>query len=215
MVLISHIYRFIYIKNVKVASSSVESFFGQFCIDPVKKAEYTFSDGGPLEESKYGNIDTLVTAPKGPWYPHMAATQIKTLIGDEMFNSYFKFCVIRNPWDLVVSMFYFFRPRLDFKTYCKTSFKFTGDSGNLRRTSIDGKQICDFYIRYERLKEDILAVCEKLGIPPSEYNIDMLPNHKSNTRPKDKPYQDYYDDESREQIAKAFKNDIEMFGYTF
>ena len=30
MVLISHKYKFIYIKNVKVAGTSVESFFGQF-----------------------------------------------------------------------------------------------------------------------------------------------------------------------------------------
>ena len=36
MVLISHKYNFIYIKNIKVAGkvSSVEYFFGKYCIDP-------------------------------------------------------------------------------------------------------------------------------------------------------------------------------------
>ena len=215
MVLVSHIYRFIYIKNVKVASSSVESFFGQFCIDPAKKADYTFSDGTPLKQSEYGIIGNRIVVSNENWYQHMPASRIKQVIGDKIFNSYFKFCVVRNPWDLVVSMFHFFRPRSGFKVYCMKYFKETGDSANLKRTSSDGKQICDFYIRYERLKEDIAAVCEKLGIPPSEYNIDMLPNHKSNSRPKDKPYQEYYDDETREHIRRAFKNDIEMFGYTF
>ena len=215
MVLVSHIYKFIYIKNVKVASSSVESFFGQFCIDPAKKPEYTFSDGGPLEETVYGIIGTQTIPTKQFWNQHMDATQIKTVIGDEVFQSYFKFCVVRNPWDLVVSMFHFFRPRVNFKTYCKVYFRKVGESGNLKRTSIDGKQICDFYIRYECLKEDIIRVCEKIGIPPTEYNIDMLPNHKSKSRPKGKSYQEYYDDESREAIAGAFKNDIDLFGYTF
>lgn len=40
MVLVSHKYKFIYIKNVKVAGSSVESFFGSFCQDPEKMYNY-------------------------------------------------------------------------------------------------------------------------------------------------------------------------------
>ena len=42
MVLVSHKYKFIYIKNVKVAGTSVESFFGKYCIDPEK--DYSYND---------------------------------------------------------------------------------------------------------------------------------------------------------------------------
>ena len=36
MTLISHRYNFIYIKNKKVASTSVEAFFEKYCVDPKK-----------------------------------------------------------------------------------------------------------------------------------------------------------------------------------
>ena len=41
MVLVSHRYNFIYIKNKKVAGSSVESFFGKYCCDPSSNYLYT------------------------------------------------------------------------------------------------------------------------------------------------------------------------------
>ena len=41
MVLVSHRYKFIYIKNRKVAGSSVESFFGKYCQNPNKEYAYT------------------------------------------------------------------------------------------------------------------------------------------------------------------------------
>lgn len=56
MVLISHIYKFIYIKNKKVAGSSVESFFGQFCYDP--EIKYVFEDSQKNYISDFGIISS-------------------------------------------------------------------------------------------------------------------------------------------------------------
>jgi len=36
MVLISHLYKFIYIKNMKVAGTSIEAYFEKYCMDPSK-----------------------------------------------------------------------------------------------------------------------------------------------------------------------------------
>ena len=41
MVLVSHLYRFIYLKNKKVAGTSVESFFGKYCINQNDPYYYT------------------------------------------------------------------------------------------------------------------------------------------------------------------------------
>jgi hypothetical protein len=36
------------------------------------------------------------------YYSHMSAEEIKKIIGDEKFNNYIKFCVVRNPYDKMV-----------------------------------------------------------------------------------------------------------------
>ena len=62
MVLVSHKYKFIYIKNMKVAGSSVESFFGKYCQDPNK--EYNYSDIIDESIDKYGIIGARVNRKK-------------------------------------------------------------------------------------------------------------------------------------------------------
>ena len=63
MVLVSHRYKFIYIKNEKVAGSSVESFFGKFCVGP--DFNYTYEDDIPGKESKYGILGTRKDIKRG------------------------------------------------------------------------------------------------------------------------------------------------------
>jgi hypothetical protein len=213
MVLVSHRYKFIHIRNFKVASSSIESFFGQFCVDPA--IPYVFKDLNEQIISPYGIIGSISYG-KGVWHHHISAKHIKEEIGDEIFTSYTKFCVIRNPYDIVVSAYHWasnMPPFIvkDFKTFCR-GYKLNYNSSITNKILLDDTPVCDYYIRYENLKEDIIMVLERLGI--TEYDINDLPNHKSNIRPK-RPYQEYYDDETRAIVAELFKTEIEMFGYTF
>jgi len=215
MVLVSHRYKFIYLKNYKVAGTSVESFFGQFCVDPSEP--YSFEEKTDEKVSSYGIIGTRMVARK-KWFNHKHAKEIKKDIGEEIFSSYLKFCVVRNPYDLMVSS-YFWDLHLndqttsayDFKTYCSQYHPYYNRS-NVSRILLDGTPVCDVYLRYEKLKEDIASICKKLEI--TQYNIDDLPNHKSGIRPI-KPYQEYYDEETKEIVSNLFKTEIEMFGYTF
>jgi hypothetical protein len=212
MVLISHIYKFIYLKNYKVAGSSVESFFGQYCIDPNEIPNYKFKDETDEYISSYGIIgNRIINNTKTKiWYNHINAIDIKQNIGDSVFNEYFKFCVVRNPYDVVVSSFFFEKSKKDFKTYCK---EYAYSDVNLNRLFIDNIPVCQYYIRYENLIPDILTILKKLGI--SNFNINDLPNHKNKMRPTDKSYKEYYDDEIKEIVYKLFKTEIDMFGYKF
>jgi hypothetical protein len=218
MVLISHIHKFIYLKNYKVAGSSVESFFGQFCIDPKNKNNYSFQDKQDEQISDYGILGSRIQGSKyTKWYNHISADKIKLLLGDEIFNNYIKFCVIRNPYDIVVSSYFWEKQKCnltcDFKTYCINLYKNTNDITNLSRLFINNNPVCQYYIRYEHLIDDITNLLEKLGI--KDYNISDLPKHKTGFRPLDKTYKDYYDDESKNIVSKIFHKEIEMFNYKF
>lgn len=211
MVLVSHIHKFIYLKNYKVAGTSVESFFGKYCIDPKEKPTYNFPFMLDKQDNEYG----MINVPIEDFVFHPGAVQIKNFLGDEVFNDYFKFCVVRNPYDLMVSAFFFCIPQMnirDFKNFCK-EFEHNYFTDNLQRILLDGKPICQYYIRYENLKEDIVVVLEKLGI--SDYNLEDLPNYRSDIRYDKRNYREYYDEETREIVANLFKVEIEMFQYEF
>lgn len=214
MVLVSHIYKFIYLKNYKVAGSSVESFFGQFCIDPSKKEQYSFEDKQDEQVTQWGILGSrLLRGPKPIWFNHKSAKEVKEDIGDTIFNNYYKFCVVRNPYDLMVSSYFWEQCKnLDFKSYCK-QYVNTNIKSNLTRMFIDKSPVCNYYIRYENLINDILVVLDILKI--TDYNINDLPHHKSNITPKNISYRDYYDDETKEIVSKLFEKEIEMFDYKF
>jgi len=201
-------------KNFKCASSSVEAFFGKFCIDPQEIPNYRFSDMQDSQITRFGILGTKLFKP-GKWQPHIRAVEIKQNLGDEIFKSYFKFCVVRNPFDKIVSAYFFsgIGTGVDFKRFCKEYNKAGTVLDDADRIWLDGVLVCDFYIRFENLVEDIKTVCEKLGI--TDYKMEDLPNHKAQKRQPKLPYQSYYDDETREIIAEKFKREIEHFGYKF
>src|ERR1044071_3613051 len=108
--LVSHRKRFIYTKTGKTAGTSVEVYFEPWC---VPAGAGWGAEGERAEEVSEAGIIGFRGGPKfrGPnvkWWNHMPAAEIKGYLGDEIWNSYFKFCVVRNPFDQMVSAFHFF-----------------------------------------------------------------------------------------------------------
>ena len=206
MVLVSHKYKFIYIKNKKVAGSSVESFFGKYCIDPKKK--YNYNDAISEHIDEYGIIGsrTFGCNKSDKWMHHKNAKDIKRDLGEKIFDEYLKFCVIRNPYDKMVSKYHWVSPNIPFKKFVKEN-----SNNNLGIHSIDGKNVCDYFIRFEHLEEDIKILCKKLKI--DSYDLSLLPKHKSKSRKSDKHWSEYYDNETKRIVYNKHKKEFELFGY--
>lgn len=153
---------------------------------------------------------------------------------------YFKFTIVRNPWDKVVSFYHYHRRREwdmfpwgtdeepDFRRFIHRLFVenggalavdiFRGRSGesthHLRlRNSLDWVTDSEGTVLV-----DFIGQMESLQ---TDFNTvcdrigirrRQLPhaNRSSHT-----PYWDYYDDDSREIVAGRFQRDIEYFGYRF
>jgi hypothetical protein len=68
----------------------------------------------------------------------------------------------------------------------------------------------DYIGYYENIAADFANIASMLG-----KNV-ALPHHNSvKAKRSSKPYQAYYDDETREIVASVYKRDIELLGYDF
>lgn len=207
MVLVSHKYKFIYIKNAKVAGTSVESFFGKYCIDPQKKYNYSHIQEQYCDE--YGIIGERGPNVKNKkWKNHLNAEKIKLYLGQERFNSYLKFCVIRNPYDKMVSLYFFKKSKLPFIDFVK---KETCNNFNIH--AIKNKSVCDYFIRFEHLEEDIKNLCNKLNI--NNIDLSLLPKFKSEYRKDKKHWSEYYNDITRKIVYNNHKIEFDTFGYDY
>jgi hypothetical protein len=136
------------------------------------------------------------------------------------FENYFKFTIVRNPWDRLLSN-YFYRKKgnrvqdLSFKKWITNSQdgNYSFENCLSRHTQLDWisdeneEVVVDFIGRFENLQEDFDIICDKIGIPQQQ-----LPHKKKG---KHKSYIEYYNDKMKQIVAEKYAKDIEHFGYKF
>jgi hypothetical protein len=167
----------------------------------------------------------------------MPTLAIKRQLGDEIWSNYFKFCVIRNPFDKAVSAYYFFkdcegnRSRIKDRQplFRRIQSKFISsskrdspqylfedwilDGGMFRDRDnyvIDDRICVDAFIRFENLQEDIEKICTKLGLG---FDPGRIPHHKKYSGDKRPGPAEIFTRKSIEAISKMYRFEIEQFGY--
>jgi hypothetical protein len=92
----------------------------------------------------------------------MSAKNVKKNLGGVIWSNAFKISIVRNPYDMAVSMFFFENKHIDnwtsetFNQWCiKNSALF---SLNRKQYLIDGQEVINFYIKFENFQEDILKL---------------------------------------------------------
>ena len=99
--IISHKHRYIFIKPFKVAGTSVQINLAKHCgLGDVVPPIGDFSDkwDSNCYSSKPRNFSGFTN--------HMAPEDIKKVIDPKIWDSYFKFTIIRNPWDALISEYF-------------------------------------------------------------------------------------------------------------
>jgi hypothetical protein len=228
--ILSHKYKFIFIKTAKTAGTSIEVFLSRYCGPEDILTPITPAIEGHQPRNYEGFINPIPELLERPdkffsalqhsiisrekFYRHMPASEARKRVPGEVWNSYFKFCVERNPWDKVLSHYHMHAAReggsLSLDEYLARGrfpinyFRYTDRAGT--------RVIVDRILRYENLMAELGEIFSQLNIP---FDGTLGVAAKSEYRTDRRPYQQVFNDEQRRIVEKAFANEIELHGYQF
>lgn len=217
--LVSHRCQFIYTKTVKTGGTSVEAFFERYCVAPGEWSasharEELVSPEGII--GRRGKIDLALCR----WWNHMPASMLRQEIGEEFWQRYYKFCVVRNPFEKAVSAFFFKKRKgaiaLDATLSEPEQFEqwLVSDGPMLDQDQylIDGVFCLDGVIRHEQMAADMASTCARLSIP---WEPDALPTFKAGIRPREATVASMYSERARSVVEQACAVELTQFGYEF
>jgi hypothetical protein len=216
--LVSHKYKFIFIKTVKTGSTSTEIYLEQYCLPPHLLQEEHHCECRVTEE---GIVGSRSSKKLQEYYHHMKPFKIRAKVGADIFDYYQKIANIRNPFDLMVSH-YFFEPtytkfagnkKYTFHQYIMKTDVVSSLSEKTRDFFyLDDVFIVDHILRQETLSADLEKLTVDLGLPPS---VRVLSNYKESTERIGKHYSEYYKPLSKALVQDHFGWYLDLFGYSF
>ena len=239
--IISHKYKFIFLKTAKTAGTSIEIALSKFCgtndiITPISPADEEIRKklgypgpqcfALPIKGRSAGGTPKTALQEERifRFYNHISAKQVKAYIGKEVWDSYYRFCFERNPWDRVISLYYGLysskprhyglyssKPRPALSEFIHSEAPLALRKRGYELYTIDGKIAVNNVCRFENISEELEAIRKQIGIPETL----ALPRAKSGFRKDKRPYQDILTDADRVRIAQLFHDEISLFGYEF
>jgi len=168
---------------------------------------------------------------------HFVARDLRERYGANVWDSYFKFAFVRNPWDRLVSWWSLINghreayakgallPKFQsfvisraetFKAFlenCDEDFVDADGPKWIYRNQLDyltdssGQLIVDFVGRFERLQQDFELVTQRALGYPLTLSHSNTSSHGR--------YSEYYCPGLVEKVRVRFEHDIETFGYVF
>jgi hypothetical protein len=201
--IISHKYRFIFVKTLKTAGTSIEVFLSQHCgpDDVLTPILPHVEPHRPRNHEGYFN--------------HVPAAAIRDRVGPDVWRTYFKFCVERNPWDKTLSHYHMTNARegggLSFELYLRRN-DFPVDFPRYTEPADPGRVIVDRVLRYERLADELRVVFAMLGVP---FDGSLGVHAKSEYRTDRRPYREVYTRAQAALVGRVFDAERRLYGYEF
>jgi hypothetical protein len=204
-VIVSHTRRMIFVANPKTGSSSVEAALAEFNEEPV------------LDQMAREGFFTR---------HHVPAYLLREIVGTKIWDAYFTFAFVRNPWDWFVSQhFYNARKRglsVDQeKPFSADVVQATHDFLRVYRGAEWADSACqnafvcdergtilvDFLGRFEHLDRDFSLALSMAGGPGAR-----LPHRN---RSAHEHFTSYYTPTTVELVRRLYSQDVSLFGYDF
>ena len=155
---------------------------------------------------------------------HLLASQVRSEVGLDVFNSFYKFTVVRNPWDRIVSQFAYMQarpdlmefigmqPETEFKTYLGLIQKKQHVQWMPQTDFIldqDGTLLVDRIGYLESIENDSSEIFDILGV--CRERSEVLHANRSQRKSIDR----YYDQESIGIVSEIYSTDINYLNYSF
>jgi hypothetical protein len=226
--IVSHRHRFIFVRTRKTAGTSVEIGLSKFCgpddiitrdTDDALRRELGYpgpqNDGGiPWSAYTFSEWRRFLTrGERARFKNHTPAARIRALVGEEIWRSYYKFAIERDPWDKAISLYYWRtrdqqprQPLLDFLQ--KVGAR---SLSNAHIYMIGGELAVDRVIAYENLASQLEEIRQHLALPEPV----TLPRAKSTHRTEKLHYSDLIGEAERAVIDATCRREIDLLGYEF
>lgn len=237
--IVSHKHKFIFIRNRKVGSTSTELYLHNFCgpDDIMTPASMWARKGDVMRETAQnwqgralpfrellGSTSPMSAArvirdtfARPKYYNHMRASSVRARISAKVWNSYYKFCFERNPWDKCVSYYYWLgrRDGLDDLNTFYQNHKSHGTVDQIFPTDWErythrNRIILDDVFDYSDLEGGTMKALAAIGIPQTELDAFPFPKEKSEVRKKEPAR---IEPKTDAIIRRVFRHEIETFSF--
>jgi len=201
--LVSHSHKFIFIKTKKTAGSTIEKIITENFFDP----KIDICTGSIKDKTPKTNIDIKTG--------HMEWNRAKKYVTLQQWNEYHKFAVERNPWDKVISQYFWkikkFKNKPTFSNWLSEGKLIPND---WKLYTDNNKVVLDQIIQFNTLHKELIDLFNnKLNLALTQ---EMLDNTDVKVGFRKAHYTEMYTEQSLiDNVAKKFKNEIKYFDYKY
>jgi hypothetical protein len=160
---------------------------------------------------------------------HAKAHHLRDIVGEAVWSSFFSFAFVRNPWNVMVSQYEWWRQaaafnpayragveaigKMDFDTFVRSAYASEQTAGNIGLIgdwfNKDEVLQVDFVGKLENFDNDWQTICNRLDVIPQP----MPPKKHGATKRQN--YRSYYTEETREIVGSRFAGIIRDYDYEF
>ena len=167
----------------------------------------------------FGQQQSPITEIAQIQHGHISAQQIAPHLEPAIWQSYFKFAIVRNPFDRFISICFFLNrknpqfletplqwmksaitvPRFRARVLVRPQY--------LQLVDAQGNSAMDYIGRYEQLQDSVDEICNRLQLKSTQLQKRNTSEHNQ--------YREYYDEELKSAVAELYQEDLRRFNYCY